>query len=96
MTKKRTSGPRCVACRRAVVFDPPPPGKGWNKAWGPCPIQPSNLAIRCAYCFKVFCVKCSLPHFAIENEERMVGKVARQVAREVRADKQRASKARRS
>lgn len=77
----------CAACGVGVEFDPKPV-KDWDeKKLGPCPVQPKNLAIRCAYCFRVFCVGCSTKHFAIENEERMVDKVARKVVSEVRSGK---------
>lgn len=42
---------RCEACSTPVVFQPPP-GK---------PLI--DLAIRCAFCLRVFCRHCSIEHF---------------------------------
>ncbi len=45
--------PRCSNCRRQ--------GLTWDK---PAHVKPRNLAIRCAYCMRVFCLRCARLHFA--------------------------------
>ena len=57
-------------CKRRVRFAPVPTTVEWS------PRSRTPLAIRCAFCLRVYCLRCSLKHFGSERDRRLAGVVA--------------------
>lgn len=60
---------KCCRCKREVEHGP--------EALSGDDRERDDLAIRCAYCFVIFCMPCSLKHF----EARNAGKVQKRVVK---------------
>jgi hypothetical protein len=69
-------------CRRRVRFAPPLPARrsrlGWPRA------RTSGVAIRCAFCLRVFCETHALEHFGVCREVKLAERVAAAVVRRLR------------
>ncbi len=57
-------------CKRRVRFAPVPTTVEWS------PRSRTPLAIRCAFCLRVYCLRCALKHFGSERDRSLAGVVA--------------------
>lgn len=64
-------GTNCEKCRKRVVYHVARRGPG------------ARVAIRCAYCMRVFCLSCAIPHFGVERDDRHAALIAQKVAAKI-------------
>ena len=71
---KPTRGTRCSnkRCGRRVYWNPDI--RGWRSRGARAVASTPQVAIRCAWCFRVFCLSCSHAHFKAEEAHRL-GKI---------------------
>lgn len=74
-----TKGTTCSEkrCGRKVYWDPFI--RSWSTRGEAVLKSTPAVAIRCAFCLRVFCLACAHKHFKVENEERFAALVAKRV-----------------